>query len=143
VIIEGVYLVRNDSPLKALGDVDRPGIRIAVNQASAYDLFLTRSLKHATLVRSTAGGDDVFENQNLEVLAGVRQIIMRYLKAHPECRLIDGRFMEIQQAMATQQGRAAGSQYLRAFVEEMKRNGFVADALKRSNQDAAVAPLRN
>jgi polar amino acid transport system substrate-binding protein len=141
VLIEGVYLVRPDSPLRTIGDVDAPGVRIAVNRASAYDLFLTRTLKHAALVRSSEGGDDVFEDQNLEVLAGVRQIIMKYAKTHPEMRLLDGRFMEIQQAMATQQGRPAGSRYLRAFVEEMKQNGFVADALKRSNQpDAAVAP---
>jgi polar amino acid transport system substrate-binding protein len=141
VLIEGVYLVRPDSPLRAVGDVDAPGVRIAVNRASAYDLYLTRTLKHATLVRSSEGGDDVFEDQNLEVLAGVRQIIMKYAKANPHMRLLDGRFMEIQQAMATQAGRPAGSRYLRAFVEEMKQNGFVADALKRSNQpDAAVAP---
>ncbi len=139
VLIEGVYLVRNDSPLRAVADVDREGIRIAVGKASAYDLYLTRTLKAATLVRSE-GGADVFESQKLEVLAGVRQIVMRYAKAHPQTRIIDGRFMEIQQAMATQVGRPAGSRYLRAFVEEMKQSGFVADALKRSNQDAAVAP---
>ena len=141
VLIEGVYLVRNDSPLKSNAQVDQPGIRIAVNKASAYDLFLTRNLKSATLVRSTEGGDDLFEAQNLEVLAGVRQIINRYHRANPTTRIIDGRFMEIQQAMATQQGRPAGSKYLHAFVEEMKANGFIADALKRSNQpDASVAP---
>ena len=141
VLIEGVYLVLQDSPLRAIADVDRPGVRIAVNKASAYDLYLTRNLKHATLVRSTSGGDDIFEAEKLEVLAGVRQIIMRYAKTNPQARIIDGRFMEIQQAMATQNGRPAGSAYLRAFVEEMKASGFVADALKRSNQpDAAVAP---
>jgi polar amino acid transport system substrate-binding protein len=141
VIIEGVYLVRNDSPLRAVGEVDREGVRIAVGKASAYDLYLTRTIKHATLVRSE-GGADVFETQKLEVLAGVKQIIMRYAKAHPDTRLIDGRFMQIQQAMATQAGRPAGAQYLRGFIEEMKQSGFVADALKRSNQpDAAVAPL--
>jgi polar amino acid transport system substrate-binding protein len=140
VNIEGVYLVRNDSPLQSVAEVDRAGIRIVVGKASAYDLFLTRTLKAATLVRGEGGASKVFEQENLEVLAGVKQIIMKYHQAHPETRIIPGRFMEIQQAMATQVGRPAGSRYLRAFVEELKANGFCADALKRSNQDAAVAP---
>jgi polar amino acid transport system substrate-binding protein len=145
VLIEGTYMVPVDSPLKTIADVDRPGVRIAVGRGSAYDLYLTRTIKHATLVRATTGGGaaaiDVFLGDKLEVAAGVRQPLVAYAKTDPKVRVMDGRFMEIQQAMGTPKGRDAAARYLRGFVEEMKASGFVADALKRSNQpDAAVAP---
>jgi len=140
VIIEGVYMVAKDSPIRSNDEVDRAGIRIGVNKASAYDLFLTRSLKHATLVRGE-GGLDQFVGQKLEVVAGVKQPLVAYVKAHPNMRLLDGRFMEIQQAMGTVKGRDVGARWLHGFIEELKASGFIADALKRSNQpDAAVAP---
>jgi polar amino acid transport system substrate-binding protein len=140
VIIEGVYMVPKDSALKTVADVDRAGVRIAVNKNSAYDLFLTRTLKNAALVR----GDDgvaLFRTDKLEVAGGVKQPLAAYAKTDPNVRIMDGRFMEIKQAMGTPKGRAKAAHYLRGFVEEMKATGFVADALKRSNQpDAAVAP---
>jgi polar amino acid transport system substrate-binding protein len=140
VIIEGVYMVPKDSALKTVADVDRAGVRIAVNKGSAYDLFLTRTLKNATLMR----GDDgvaLFKKDQLEAAGGVKQPLAAYAKTDPNVRIMDGRFMEIRQAMGTPKGRTAAAQYLRGFVEEMKASGFVADALKRSNQpDAAVAP---
>jgi len=140
VIIEGVYMVPRDSALKAVVDVDRAGVRVAVNKGSAYDLFLTRTLKHATLVRGESG-IELFIKDRLEVAAGVKQPLVAFAKTNPNVRVMDGRFMEIQQAMGTPKGRGAGARYLRAFVEEMKASGFVADALRRSNQpDASVAP---
>ena len=140
VIIEGVYLVPKDSALKTVGDVDRAGVRVGVNKGSAYDLFLTRTLKAAQLVRGESG-IDLFVNDKLDAAAGVKQPLVEYAKTNPAVRVMDGRFMEIQQAMGTPLGRDAGAKYLRRFVEEMKAGGFVADALKRSNQpDAAVAP---
>jgi polar amino acid transport system substrate-binding protein len=140
VIIEGVYMVPKDSPIKSVGEVDRDGIRIAVNKASAYDLFLSRSLKHAQLVRGDSGVD-LFVSQKLDAAAGVKQPIVAYAKTNPNVRVLDGRFMEIQQAMGTAKGRDRGARYLHGFIEEMKASGFVADALKRSNQpDASVAP---
>ena len=145
VIIEGTYMVPRDSPLKAINDVDRPGVRIAVGLKSAYDLFLTRTIKNATVVRAPAGGGramiDMFVNDKLEVAAGVRQPLVAYAMDHPEVRVMDGHFMEIQQAMGTPKGRDAGVHYLREFIEEMKASGFVAKALSASGQtDAAVAP---
>ena len=146
VIIEGTYMVRQDSPLKKIEDVDKPGIRIAVGLKSAYDLYLTRTIKNATIVRAAAGGGkamiDMFVNDKLEVAAGVRQPLEAYAKDHPEMRVMDGAFQEIRQAMGTPKGRAEGAKYLSAFVEEMKASGFVADALKRSGQSAKVAPTR-
>jgi len=139
VLIEGTYMVRADSPLRAIEEVDREGHRIAVGAGSAYDLCLTRTLKAATLVRSptSEGAIEMFVRDRLEVGAGVRQPLAGYARAHAGFRVMDGRFMQIRQAMATQHGRAAGARYLHAFVEEMKASGFVADALKRSGQPNA------
>ncbi len=140
VIIEGCYIVPKNSALKSPADVDKPGTRIGVNVNSAYDLFLTRSLKNATLVRSTDGAE-TFVQEKLEAAGGVKQALQKFLATRPELRLIDERFMEIRQAMGCAKGKTAGAQYLRTFVEEMKKSGFVADALKRSGQhDATVAP---
>jgi polar amino acid transport system substrate-binding protein len=143
VIIEGVYAVRADGPLKANEDVDRDGVRVAVNRGAAYDLYLTRSLKHATLVR-VDNAFDTFLRDGLGAVAGVKQGVARFLESTPVARLLPGRFMEIRQAMCLPKGRAAGAAYLRAFVEEMKASGFIAEALKRAGQeDATVAGLTN
>jgi len=140
VIIEGVYVVPKDSKINSPADVDKPGVRISVNKASAYDLFLTRTIKNATIVRSESGVD-TFVRDKLEVVAGVKQPLAAFVKSHPNVRMIEPRFMEIQQAMGTAKGRDKGAAYLKSFVEEMKASGFVADGLKRSNQpDASVAP---
>lgn len=144
VIIYGNYMVPKDSALKSVADVDKPGIRIAVGVNSAYDLYLTRTIKNATIVRASTGGGramiDLFVKDNLEVCAGVRQPLLAYVKDHPEVRLIDEPFMEIKQSMGTPKGRLTAEPYLRTFIEEMKASGFVADALKRSGQTATVAP---
>ncbi|MBV8744171.1 MAG: transporter substrate-binding domain-containing protein, partial [Xanthobacteraceae bacterium] len=144
VIIEGVYIVPKDSKITRVEDVDRDGVRIGVNENSAYDLYLTRTLKHAALTRSDDGVAQ-FVKDKLDAAAGVKQQLVAFASKNPGVRVLDGRFMEIRQAMGTPRGRGdAGSRYLAAFVEEMKANGFVADALKRSNQpDAAVAPPAN
>ena len=96
VIIEGTYMVRNDSPLKTIADVDRPGVRIAVGPKSAYDLYLTRTIKNATIVRAPEGGGramiDMFVNDKLEVAAGVKQPLVAYAKDHPDMRVMDGHF---------------------------------------------------
>ena len=104
VLIEGVYMVPKTSPLKAVTDVDRGGVRIGVNKGSAYDLFLTRTLKHANLVRGE-DGVALFKQAGLEATAGVKQPIMLYAASDPQVRVLPGRFMEIRQAMGTPQGR--------------------------------------
>jgi polar amino acid transport system substrate-binding protein len=143
VLIEGTYMVPKDSPLKAIADVDRAGVRIAVATGSAYDLYLSRTVKNATLVRAPTGPEalSVFVREKLEAAAGVKQPLVEFAKANPNVRVMEGRFMAIQQAMGTPKGRPAAARYLRDFVEEMKTSGFVADALRRSHQpDAVVAP---
>jgi polar amino acid transport system substrate-binding protein len=144
VIIEGTYMVPADSPLKEIADVDRPGIRIAVGLGSAYDLFLTRTIRNATIVHAATGGGramiELFVKDKLEAAAGVRQQLEIYAKDHPEVRIMAGRFQEIQQAMGTPKGRLAGANYLHAFVEDVKANGFVTAAIRRAGQNATVAP---
>ena len=144
VVIEGAYMVPADSPIKSNDEVDRAGVRIVVGGNSAYDLYLKRTIKNATLVRSAGGATapiEMFLKDKTEVVAGVKQPLVAYAKTDPKVRMLEGRFMEIQQAMGTTKGRPAGLAYLRGFIEEMKASGFVAKALAASGQtDAAVAP---
>ncbi|MFI0990821.1 transporter substrate-binding domain-containing protein [Streptomyces exfoliatus] len=138
VVIEGVYVVPRGSAYTTVEDVDAPGVRIGVKKGSAYDLFLSRTLVHATVVRGDEGVD-TFRAEGLEVGAGIRQPLTAYAEAHPDVRLIQGRFMEIRQAVGTTVGRAPETvTFLRDTVEELKANGFVADALRRSGQDAGL-----
>ncbi len=143
VLIEGTYLVPNDSPLRAIEDFDQAGVRIAVGDGSAYHLYLKRTLKKATLVPVETPNDNVnhFLKERLEAAAGVKQPLVRFATENPGVRVIEGHFMMIEQAMGTPQGRPEGIRYLRRFIEEMKASGFVACELERSGQtDAAVAP---
>lgn len=143
VIIEGAYLVRNSSPIRANAEVDRAGNRIAVGRGSAYDLFLTREAKAAKLERAPTSPQvvDYFLANNLEVAAGVRQQLEADAKRLPGLRVLDGRFMTIDQAMALPKGREAGARYVNDFVQEMKASGFVAQALTRHGiEGARVAP---
>ena len=129
--------------MRAIADVDREGVRIAVSSKSAYDLYLSRTLKRAQLVRapSPPASIELFVKDKLEATAGVKQPLVELARSNPQVRVIDGRFMAIEQAMGTPIGRALGARYLREFIEEMKDSGFVARALERSGQrDAAVAP---
>ena len=143
VIIEGAYLVRNDSPLQRNEDVDRAGTGVAVGRGSAYDLYLTRELKLATLVRAPTSPavTDLFIAQSLEVAAGVRQQLEADAKRASAVRLLPGRFMVIEQAMGVPKGRTAAQAWLSVFIEEKEASGFVADALERHGiEGAAVAP---
>lgn len=147
VLIEGTYLVRKDSPFRSVAELDTAGRRILVTPKSAYDLYLTRTLQHAELVRHSppdaAALGELFAREKLDAIGGVRQLIGKYLAANPDLRLLPDSFMEIRQAMGTKPSRSIGARYLRAFVEEMKASGFVADALRRSGQSATVAPAED
>jgi ABC-type amino acid transport substrate-binding protein len=144
VLIEGCYLVRDASPLRANDEVDRAGTRVVVGAGSAYDLYLTRELKHAQIVRapSSPAVADVFFEQGLDVAAGVKQQLEADMKRSPGHRLLPGRFMVIQQAMGLPKGRGESARAtLATFVEEMKASGFVAEALVRHRiEGASVAP---
>lgn len=145
VVIEGAYLVRNGSALQRNDEVDRDGTRVVVGRGSAYDLFLTRELKAATLVRAPTSPavTDMFLAQNLDVAAGVKQQLQADARRVGGVRLLPGRFMTIEQAMGVPKGRTAAQAWLSGYIEEMKRTGFVADALKRhAIEGASVAPPR-
>lgn len=144
VVIEGAYAVPNASPIKANEDVDKKGIRVVVGKGSAYDLYLSREIKNAEIIR-VANSQEVVDTlvaQKYEVSAGVKQQQEKDLKRVPGLRLLPGRFMEINQAMGTPRGRGDASvAYLKAFIEEMKSTDFVANALARHRiEGAAVAP---
>lgn len=144
VLIEGFYLVRDDSPIRTNADVDTAAHRVAVGKGSAYDLYLTRELKHAEIVRAPTSPTVVqtFLEQNLPVAAGVKQQLQADAAKTPGLRLLDERFMVIQQAMGVPKSRgAAAAAYLATFVEDMKASGFVASALERHKiAGASVAP---
>lgn len=144
VLIEGFYLVRDGSPIKTNRDVDQSHNRVSVGKGSAYDLFLTRELTAAQIVRAPSSPTVVqtFLEQNLEVAAGVKQQLEADAKKDAGLRLLNERFMVIRQAMGTPKSRGPeAAAVLSAFVEEMKASGFVAEALDRHGiAGASVAP---
>lgn len=141
LLVEGAYLVRRSSPLVANAQVDRPGLKIVVGRGSTYDLHLTRTLKAATLVRTTTSQQVVeqFLAQQADVAAGIRQQLAFDAERLPGLRLLPGRFLVIEQAMGVPAGRGAAVEAeLRRFVEHMKASGFVGQALARHRIDGAV-----
>ncbi len=144
VLIEGGYMVRTDSSIQANEEVDKAGHRVTVGKGSAYDLFLTRELKHAEIVRAPSSPTvvDVFVEQGLDVAAGVKQQLEADAIRLPNLRLLPGRFMVIQQAMGLPKSRGElAAEALRAFVEEMKASGFIQASMARHGiKGASVAP---
>ena len=134
VEIEATYLVPPGSPITAIPDVDRPGIRIAISDRSAYDLYLTRHLKHAELIR--ARGDDVFKrflSEKLDAMAGLRPGLVKNQEKLPGSRILDGNFTAVQQAAGVPKGRTVGAKYLREFIEDAKASGLVAKLIEKNN----------
>ena len=145
VLIEGAYMVRNDSPLQDNAEVDRAGHSVVVGKGSAYDLHLTRELKNAAIVRAPTSPTVVatFVEQGADVAAGVKQQLQADAQRIAGLRLLPGRFMVIQQAMGLPKSRGAeAAQFLADFVQQAKASGFVAEALSRHGiEGASVAPL--
>jgi polar amino acid transport system substrate-binding protein len=143
LLIEGTYLVPAGSPYTRAAEIDRDGMRIAVSEKSAYDHFLTRNIKHATLVRAPGNraGLGLLQAGKADVIAGVRQLLLMDQAKLPGSRVLDDRFMVIEQAMGMPRGRDAGLAYAKDFIEEMKASGFVARALEKSGvRGVPVAP---
>jgi polar amino acid transport system substrate-binding protein len=143
VQIEGTYMVRADSPLGAIADFDREGIRISVGLKTAYDLYLTRNIRHARLIRSATSqaAIDEFAAGKADAVAGVKNTLVAAAAGKPGLRVVDGNFMVIGQASGVPRAREASARYLREFIEEAKASGFVARALRQSGvTDATVAP---
>jgi len=141
--VEATYLVPPGSVLSAIDDVDRDGVRICVYENSAYDLFLSRTIKRAKLVRagSISASYERFVADNLDALAGLRPRLVVDAEKLPGSRVLKGRFTAIQQAIGIPKGREAGTRYLRDFVEDIKATGLVAEAIKRHGvRGVSVAP---
>lgn len=139
VLIEGVFAVPASSPLTSADELDRAGIRIAVKEGSAYDLYLTRTLKHAELVRGPES-IDVYRDQAPDAVAGIRQPLSRVVAEDAALRLVEPAFMQIRQAVATTPDRSPeAKRFLHDLVEELKAHGFIAASLRHARQDAAVA----
>jgi polar amino acid transport system substrate-binding protein len=142
--IESGYLVRGSSPITSVEQVDRPGVRIAVADKSAFELWLTRNVKHATLVRAEGleGSYRVFLEQKLEALACLKQALINDAARFPNTRLLPGRFTAVQQAIGVPKARTAAAAWLSAYVEDMKASGFVAQAIEKHGvKGVTVAPI--
>jgi len=139
VLIDGVFAVPDQSGLASAGDIDRDGVRIGVKRGSAYDLYLSRTLRHATVIRGAEGTEELI-TRNLEAAAGIREPMTEFVATHSGYRLIEKRFMQIRQAVGTvATARPGTKRFLHELVEELKASGFVADSLRRSGQSATVA----
>lgn len=135
VEIEATYLVPAGSPLRTIADVDRPGVRISVSNRSAYELYLSRTIKQAQLMRvdGVDASYDQFVAQKHEALAGLRPRLISDVTRLAGSKILEGRFTAVQQAIGIPKGRsAAGAAYLRAFAEDVKASGFVAQAIERN-----------
>lgn len=142
VEIEATYLVLADSPIRSIDEADRPGIRIAVADKSAYDMYLRRTLKHATLVRASGieGSYQLFLTGKLDLLAGLKPRLVADQAKHPGSRILEGRFTSIQQAIATPIARLAAAAYLRGFAEEIKASLVAQLIAKHGVKGLSVAP---
>ena len=143
VEIEATYLVPAGSALMTIKEVDRPGVRIAVMARSAYDLWLVRNIQHAQLVCADSGDAavDLFVNDQLEALAGLRPGLLSAVGKLPGARILDGQFTAVQQAVGTAKANAAGAAFLQRCVEEAKASGLVAKLIARHQvQGLSVAP---
>jgi polar amino acid transport system substrate-binding protein len=142
VVIEGTYLVRKDSPFKRVEDLDREGVKIVVGSKSAYDLFLTRAIKKATLARGGGGIGylDDWRKGGFDAAAGVREALVAEAKRDPSLTVLEGHFMTIPQAVGVPKARQAAARYVDQFVAEMIESGFVRRSLDKSGNTGALVP---
>lgn len=139
--IEGAYVVWKEAPYTRADEVDRSGVRIAVGTKTAYELFLSRHIEHAELVhaKSSEAALKLFLDERLEAVAGIRQALEGFATVHPGLRVLEERFMAINQAMGVPKDRPTAAACLDTFVNEMKTSGFVAKELENSGQDPRLA----
>jgi polar amino acid transport system substrate-binding protein len=131
------------SPLQTVEEVDRPGIRIAVTARTAYELWLSRHIRHAELVRSESldAALEQFAAEKLDALAGLKPRLLKDVQNLPGARILDGQFSAVQQAIGTLRPRKAGVAFLRDSVEEAQASGLVASLIERHRiQGLSVAP---
>jgi len=142
--IDSTYLVPRESPFQSASEVDRDGVRIALSDRSAYDLYLSRNLKQAQIVRAPGppASVELFFREKLDALAGIRPMLVDVVRLHPETRILEGRFSTVQQAIGTPRGRDAAAQYLDEFVAASIDSGFVAATLTKNGIVGATVASR-
>lgn len=143
VEIEGTYLIPAGAPFRNVADVDREGVRVGVSAKSAYDLFLSRNLRYAQIVRaqSPESAFDLIITNKVDLLAGVRQTLVAHSAKLPGSRVFEDRFMAIGQAMGIVKGRGEAVNYLREFIEDVKASGFVARAIEKAGVKGVAVAL--
>lgn len=131
--IEATYMVQRDSKLKAVSEVDAAGVRIAVSDKAGYELYLTRTLQHATLVKTKGlgGAMEIFNARQTDALAGLKPALLDTLDKMPDARMLEGKFMTVNHGLGTPRGRDAAAAYLKAFVGEMVASGFIARSIEK------------
>lgn len=132
--IEATYLVPARSPIRSIDEVDRPGVRIVSPAKSAYDLYLTRTIKHAKLVQiaGSTAAEEHFVNEKLDALAGLKPVLLEFAPTVPGSRILDGNFTVVRHTVGTPKGRDAAAAYLRELVEDVKASGLVARWIEQS-----------
>lgn len=131
--IEATYVVHMDSALRSIGQVDSSGIRIAAPEKAGYELYLTQTLRNATLVRTKgfSASIDLFRERRADVLAGLKPALLASMNKLPDARLLEGRFMTVNHGLGTPRERRAAAEYLKAFVEDLHASGFLARSIER------------
>ena len=131
--IEATYVVHKDSKLQSVAQVDAPGVRISVPDKAGYELYLTRTIRNATLIRSkgTPAAIELFNQRRADALAGLRPALIESMHKMPDARFLEGNFMTVNHGLGTPRERRAAAAYLKAFVEEMNASGFVARSIER------------
>ncbi|HEY8067592.1 MAG TPA: transporter substrate-binding domain-containing protein [Burkholderiales bacterium] len=141
--IEATYVVRKDSPLRSVDQVDSSGVRIAAPAKAGYELYLRGALKHATLVdsKSLQGSIDMINERKAEAMAALKPMLIDSMPKMPDARLLDGRFMTVNHGLSIPRGRPAADEYLKQFVQDLNASGFIARSIER-NGVQGLSPLK-
>lgn len=131
--VEATYAVHKDSPLRSVEQVDASGIRISAQEKAGYELYLTRTLRNATLIRPKGfqGSIDLFNDRGADAVAGLKPMLLESMDKMPDARLVEGRFMVVNHGLGISRERSAAAEYLKAFVREMNASGFVARSIEQ------------
>ena len=139
--IDATYVVHKDSVLSSVGQVDASGIRISAPEKAGYELYLTQTLRNATLIRTKGGSASMalFNDRRVDALAGLKPDLLNSIHMMPEARMLEGKFMTVNHGFGTPRTRRAAAEYLKAFVEEMNASGFVARSIERHEVQGLTA----
>jgi polar amino acid transport system substrate-binding protein len=139
--IEGAYVVRKSSPLRSVGQVDASGVRIAAPAKAGYELYLTRTLRNATLVRTKNldGSIAAFNEGSIDAVAGLKPALLDVMAKLPDGRMLDGKFMTVNHGLGTPRERTAAAEYLKAFVADVNASGFIARSIERHKVQGLLA----